>query len=359
SASRRWTGSTTSLSSACQSALLQGQGAADAGDFDKAGAAALEAHGVCNAESDPILTALEGRIQSGKAMAQTCGAASAQARELLHAGHPKAALEALAPVHADCANWPGFPELEALPANAQAQAMELVHRAGPLLQAGAAADAQALVQQALAMDADADGLAELRVNLAKRLGTEAPPAAPLPAPTAPTAPPVASTPVPTPASAAPGTVATAAAIAAADKTAKDRAAKLALEKERKLAEQRAKAAAAAAASRPAPAAPVAAAPVPAPVPAAPVPASAGRGNALVATSTPQPPYPPQALRAKTVGVVIVAFVVNTDGSVGSVRIVSAKPRGVFERGVTSTVGRWRFQPVDQPQPTTRTITFQP
>jgi protein TonB len=45
--------------------------------------------------------------------------------------------------------------------------------------------------------------------------------------------------------------------------------------------------------------------------------------------------------------------------VGNVRIVSARPRGVFDRGVVSTVGRWRFQPVDQPQSVTRTITFEP
>ena len=42
-----------------------------------------------------------------------------------------------------------------------------------------------------------------------------------------------------------------------------------------------------------------------------------------------------------------------------VKIVSAKPRGVFDRGVVTAVGRWRFQPIDQPQSATRTITFEP
>jgi protein TonB len=79
----------------------------------------------------------------------------------------------------------------------------------------------------------------------------------------------------------------------------------------------------------------------------------------VATNTPQPPYPPAALRQKLSGEVIVSFVVNTDGSVGQVRVVSAKPRGVFDRGVVQTVGRWRFQPVDSPQSASRTITFEP
>jgi protein TonB len=100
------------------------------------------------------------------------------------------------------------------------------------------------------------------------------------------------------------------------------------------------------------------APLPAPAPP-PVAASSGRGNALVPTSTPQPPYPPQALRGKVSGEVTVAFTVNTDGSVGKVRIVSAKPRGVFDRGVLAAVNRWRFQPVDEPQASTRTFTFEP
>ncbi len=102
------------------------------------------------------------------------------------------------------------------------------------------------------------------------------------------------------------------------------------------------------------AAPVVAAPTPAPPPAAPV-----RSNALVPVSTPQPAYPPEALRARASGQVVVSFTVNADGSVSNVDIVSAKPRGMFERNVQSTVRRWQFQPGGTPQTVTRTFTFSP
>ena len=102
--------------------------------------------------------------------------------------------------------------------------------------------------------------------------------------------------------------------------------------------------------------PVVAAPTPverpAPTPVAPRPSSG-----LVAVSTPQPAYPPEALRAGTAGEVVVSFTVNTDGSVSNVELVSARPRGVFERNVQSTVRRWRYQPVDSAQNVTRTFTF--
>ena len=62
-------------------------------------------------------------------------------------------------------------------------------------------------------------------------------------------------------------------------------------------------------------------------------------------STPQPAYPPEAMRAGTTGEVVISFTVNTDGSVSNVELVSAKPRGVFERNVQSTVRRWRYQPL--------------
>ena len=108
------------------------------------------------------------------------------------------------------------------------------------------------------------------------------------------------------------------------------------------------------AAAPPPAAPVVAAPTPAPPPAAPV-----RSNALVPVNTPQPAYPPEALRARASGQVVVSFMVNADGSVSNVNIVSAKPRGMFERTVQSTVRRWQFQPGGTPQSVTRTFTFSP
>jgi len=343
---------------ACQAAMLRGGGAADNGDFDQAAEAALAAHGVCSDESGELLTALDKRVEAGKAMAQACTAAATQAREQLRAGKPAAAEQLLSPAHDTCAAWPGFPELEALPANARAQAAELVKRVEPLVKSGSWPEAKELADQAASLDAESEGLPALQAQIGKHVAgtpTAAAPTAPAPAAPVPPLPP-STKPAASPADTAAAATAAAAAKAQAEK---DKQAKLAQEQARKEAAQ--KAAATAAANKPAtlaapaPAAPVPVAPVAPPPPAAP----AGRGNALVATSTPQPPYPPAALRQKLSGEVTVSFVVNTDGSVGQVRVVSAKPRGIFDRGVVTTVGRWRFQPVDSPQSASRTITFEP
>ena len=103
--------------------------------------------------------------------------------------------------------------------------------------------------------------------------------------------------------------------------------------------------------------PVAVAPPPRPTPAAPTPAPARASSDLVAVNTPQPAYPPQAQRAGTAGEVVVSFTVNSDGSVGDIEIISAKPRGVFERNVQSAVRRWTFQPISGSQKVTRTFNF--
>ena len=103
-------------------------------------------------------------------------------------------------------------------------------------------------------------------------------------------------------------------------------------------------------------APVVAAPVP--QPSAPsTPARATTSNALVAISTPQPAYPPEALRSGIKGTVEVEFVVNRDGSVSDVRVVKANPRGVFDRGVQATVRKWQFQPLDEPRTVRRNFNF--
>ena len=104
-------------------------------------------------------------------------------------------------------------------------------------------------------------------------------------------------------------------------------------------------------------APVEAAPPPRPAPAAPAPAPARAAGDLVAVSTPQPVYPPEAKRAGTAGQVVISFTVNTDGSVSNIDIVSARPRGVFERNVQSAVRRWKFEPLGAPQTVTRTFDF--
>lgn len=96
-----------------------------------------------------------------------------------------------------------------------------------------------------------------------------------------------------------------------------------------------------------------AAPTPAPVAAAPAPAR----TAPVAISTPQPAFPPQALRAGITGEVVVEYTIGTNGSVTDVRVVRSQPRGTFERAVLTTVRRWKFQPLDAPVTLTRTIAF--
>ena len=103
-------------------------------------------------------------------------------------------------------------------------------------------------------------------------------------------------------------------------------------------------------------APVVAAPVPQPSAPA-TPARSTASNALVAISTPQPAYPPDALRSGTTGTVEVEFVVNRDGSVSDVRVVKANPRGVFDRGVQATVRKWQYQPLDEPRTVRRNFNF--
>ena len=105
-------------------------------------------------------------------------------------------------------------------------------------------------------------------------------------------------------------------------------------------------------------------PTPAPVvrappPPEPVAAPSRNGSSLVPVFAPQPGYPQDALNAGTAGEVVLSFTVNTDGSVSDLNVVSARPRGVFERGVRSSVSRWKFQPIDAPQTITRTFSFKP
>lgn len=58
----------------------------------------------------------------------------------------------------------------------------------------------------------------------------------------------------------------------------------------------------------------------------------------------KPPYPQRAKRLNVEGVVEVRFLVNQDGSVSDVEIVSATPAGMFEDSVLKTLPRWKFSP---------------
>ncbi|WP_334179611.1 energy transducer TonB [Pseudoxanthomonas sp.] len=90
-----------------------------------------------------------------------------------------------------------------------------------------------------------------------------------------------------------------------------------------------------------------------------VPAAAAQAQSLRAVSTPAPRYPPEALRSGTSGEVLVEITVGTDGSVTNARVVRANPARVFDREALNAVRRWRFEPVDAPVTTRRTIGFSP
>ena len=108
-----------------------------------------------------------------------------------------------------------------------------------------------------------------------------------------------------------------------------------------------------------PPAPVAATPPPRTRPSEGKAAPARGGNELVAISTPQPAFPPEAQRAGASGEVVITFTVNSDGSVSNIDTVSARPRGMFERTVQTAVRRWKFQPISGTQQVTRTFNFTP
>lgn len=99
----------------------------------------------------------------------------------------------------------------------------------------------------------------------------------------------------------------------------------------------------------------AAAPPPAPKPAA----AAAASTALKVVSAPSPRYPPEALRAGTSGEVLVELTIGTDGSVTNARVVRATPARVFDREALNAVRRWKFEPIDAPTTTRRTLAFNP
>ncbi|WP_028919323.1 energy transducer TonB [Pseudoxanthomonas suwonensis] len=76
-------------------------------------------------------------------------------------------------------------------------------------------------------------------------------------------------------------------------------------------------------------------------------------------SMPAPRYPPDALRAGLSGEVLVEFTVGSDGSVTDARVLRANPARTFDREALNAVRRWRFEPVDAPVTTRRTVAFSP
>ena len=58
-----------------------------------------------------------------------------------------------------------------------------------------------------------------------------------------------------------------------------------------------------------------------------------------------PRYPRRAIRRGVEGAVTVEFTVNPDGTVkpGSIKVIKADPKGVFEKAVKRSILRWRFK----------------
>lgn len=59
---------------------------------------------------------------------------------------------------------------------------------------------------------------------------------------------------------------------------------------------------------------------------------------------PLPPYPFEAKRRGIEGKVRVRVLVDKGGRVAEVRIVEARPKGVFEKAVVETLKKWKFRP---------------
>ncbi len=57
-----------------------------------------------------------------------------------------------------------------------------------------------------------------------------------------------------------------------------------------------------------------------------------------------PVYPFMARRQGITGTVTVRFLVNAEGKVGNISIVSAKPKEIFDQAVKDCVVKWRFKP---------------
>lgn len=67
-------------------------------------------------------------------------------------------------------------------------------------------------------------------------------------------------------------------------------------------------------------------------------------------TSPQPlvqmqPFYPMAAKSKGIeGLVVLLFTVRIDGTIDSLEVSSAKPKGVFEDAAKNAVRRWRFKP---------------
>jgi protein TonB len=83
----------------------------------------------------------------------------------------------------------------------------------------------------------------------------------------------------------------------------------------------------------------------APVPAPPVTTPAAeRSSGLEAVSTPDPHYPPDALRSRIEGWVEIDYTVDESGATTDLAVVSSSPKGVFDAAAMEAVKSWQYRP---------------
>lgn len=58
----------------------------------------------------------------------------------------------------------------------------------------------------------------------------------------------------------------------------------------------------------------------------------------------EPVYPPEAVRAGTVGYVELEFTIDATGKVDTVSVVNAKPARTFEGAAVKALKQWQFAP---------------
>ncbi len=97
-------------------------------------------------------------------------------------------------------------------------------------------------------------------------------------------------------------------------------------------------------------------PAPPAVPAA-VPRTVQAARAPRLLQDVQPRYPLPALRARIEGQAEVAFIIQPDGSVRDVRLLSSTPAGMFDASALAVAQRWRFEATGQAHASSRTVRF--